>query len=72
MRRISVICVLLACAALSASHAQVSVTGTGNVGVGSMSGGTINFGLTKAQLDAALKASGAEQADRRASCRERV
>ena len=61
MRRTSVVCVLLACAALSASHAQVNVTGTGNVGVGSMSGGTINFGLTKAQLDAALKASGAEQ-----------
>ena len=61
MRRSSVLCVLLACAALSASHAQVSVTGTGNVGVGSMSGGTINIGLTKAQLEAALKATGAEQ-----------
>ena len=61
MRRTSVVFILLACAALSASHAQVSVTGTGNVGVGSMSGGTINIGLTKAELEAALKARGAEQ-----------
>ena len=66
MRRTSVVCVLLACVALSVSHAQVSVTGTGNVGVGRMSGGTINIGTTKAQLEAtlkaAVKASGAEQA----------
>ena len=61
MRRISIVCALLACAALSASHAQVSVTGTGNVGVGSMSGGTINIGLTTEQLKAALKADRAEQ-----------
>ena len=62
MRRTSVVCVLLACAALSASHAQVSVTGTGNVGVGNMSGGTINIvGLTTEQLKAALKADRAER-----------
>ena len=41
--------------------AQVTVSGPGSVGVGQMFGGTINVGVMQAELDAAIRARGAEQ-----------
>jgi len=43
-----------------AAIAQVIVPGSGSVGVGQMTGGTINIGIAQEQLAAAIKASGDE------------
>ena len=63
MSALQVIAAALICAGLAGAAAaqQVTVSGSGSVGVNQMSGGTIQIGVTLAQLDAAVKASGAEQ-----------
>ena len=63
MSALQVIAAALICAGLAGAAAaqQVTVSGSGSVGVNQMSGGTIQIGVTLAQLDAAFKASGAEQ-----------
>lgn len=40
---------------------DIVVAGSGNVGVGTMNGGTIQFGISEAQFQQAMKASGQKQ-----------
>ncbi len=61
MKRCLLAAITTALVCLSAG-AQVAVTGSGSVGIGTMSGGTINIqGITPAELNKALKAQGAER-----------
>jgi tetratricopeptide (TPR) repeat protein len=48
-------------AQVNTSAAQVSVVGSGNVGIGQMSGGTVQLGLTREEATALAKATAMEQ-----------